>query len=324
MENRAHALVAGLFIVLMGAALLGAVAWFQGSHTSTVTYTVVTRLPVLGLNVKAPVKLRGVEIGKVQAIRFDPEDGRQILIDIAVDPAAPLTRATYAQLGFQGVTGLSFVALDDAVEGTAAPAPLAAADATRRIELRPSLLDQLAVAGPALLAGVGESTKRINAVLSDGNQQQLGRSLSNLESASAQMSQLLTDLSPAAKALPALVAHADRTVVEAGSLAQRIDSVAVETLGLAQDVRTRSVALDRLADAASQLESTARSIELSLVGENRPHRVALTDDIARSSRAVERAADQLTARPQSLLFGAPALPPGPGEAGFEPLARERK
>ena len=60
MENRAHALIAGIFLLLLGAALAGAAVWFQGDTVERVNYTVVSRTGVSGLNLKAPVKLRGV------------------------------------------------------------------------------------------------------------------------------------------------------------------------------------------------------------------------------------------------------------------------
>ena len=46
MENKAHALAAGLFVLLLGLALAASVAWFQGDHTERVRYTVVSRSAV--------------------------------------------------------------------------------------------------------------------------------------------------------------------------------------------------------------------------------------------------------------------------------------
>ena len=113
MENRAHAIAAGLFLLVMGLALALVVAWFQGDRVQPIRHVVVSRTGVAGLNLKAPVKLRGVEVGKVEAIGFDPADPRQVLITIAVDPKAPITRGTVAKLALQGITGLSFVDLQD-------------------------------------------------------------------------------------------------------------------------------------------------------------------------------------------------------------------
>ncbi|HXD05003.1 MAG TPA: MlaD family protein [Burkholderiaceae bacterium] len=315
MENRSHALIAGLFLLAMGAALLFTVAWFQGDRGERVRYTVVTTAAVQGLNVKSSVKLRGVEVGKVQSINFDPSNPRQILVDIAIDPATPITDTTYAQLGLQGVTGLAFVALNDTGTGTRRLS--GNEDTPPRIPMRPSLFDQLAEGGPAMVAGFSETARRLNGLLNDTNQQQLSRTLANLEEASGQVSKMVAGLQPTVRALPALTRHADETMMKVGVAVQHFETLADASTALAQDVRSRAGALDKLGTAADQVESTARNLELALVGADRPRNYALVEDLSRSTRAIERAAADLNEQPQSLLFGRPLAPPGPGESGFD-------
>jgi phospholipid/cholesterol/gamma-HCH transport system substrate-binding protein len=55
----------------------------------------------------------GIRVGKVQAIELDPQDGQNILIRISVDSNVPVTRATTAKLGYQGVTGIAHILLED-------------------------------------------------------------------------------------------------------------------------------------------------------------------------------------------------------------------
>jgi phospholipid/cholesterol/gamma-HCH transport system substrate-binding protein len=49
-----------------------------------------------------------------------------------------------------------------------------------------------------------------------------------------------------------------------------------------------------------------------------PHVVDMADEEKTSLRAVRRTVTNLGDRPQSILFGAPAAEPGPGEPGFVP------
>lgn len=312
MENRAYALVAGLFVLLMGAALAATIAWFQGDAVERTRYVVVARTAVSGLNVKAPVKLRGVEVGKVESIVFDPADARQILVTIAVDKAAPLTGGTYAQLGLQGVTGLSFIDLSDSGNDTTRPT-----GDPPRIELRPTLFDHLATAGPSLLAMVNESARRVNQLLGDANQAELARSLARLGTAAEDVSRLVAALQPSAQALPGLLKRADGLIQRGDGTLARIDTLAGDGSLLTQELRTRAAALDRLGSAAQQLEATTRRLELALVGPMPLRQQPLLDDLSAAGRAVEQAAGGLAERPQSLLFGRPPLPPGPGEAGFD-------
>src|SRR5687768_11923713 len=113
MENKAYALAAGLFTLLLGIGVLLAAMWFSGETYEKAFYVLESKYPVTGLNPQAYVRYRGVDIGKVTDIRFDPTDTRLILIDIAIQSDMPLTKSTYAELRYQGVTGLSYVQLDD-------------------------------------------------------------------------------------------------------------------------------------------------------------------------------------------------------------------
>ncbi|NCT81575.1 MAG: MCE family protein [Comamonadaceae bacterium] len=313
MENKAYAIAAGLFVLLLGLALAASVAWFQGDRTERVGYTVVSRSGVPGLNLKAPVKLRGVEVGHVETIAFDPADPRQILVGIAVDAAAPVSTGTYAQLGLQGVTGLSFVSLEEAD----ARAPLQRAAPGARLLLRPGLLDRLAESGPMLLAGFTEATTRLNALLSDDNRAQLNRTLAGLQQAADDTSRLMAALQPGARELPALLKDADAATQRADAALRRIEALAADGQQLAQELRSRAAVLDRLDAAATQVQASSRNLELALVGDTPPRGRPLLGDLSAASRSVERAANELGEQPQSLLFGRHARPPGPGETGFD-------
>jgi phospholipid/cholesterol/gamma-HCH transport system substrate-binding protein len=71
MENRAHALAAGIFTILLGIAAAIAIWWLGQSDESTTRYVLETRRNVTGLNVQAQVRYRGIRAGKVQAIEPD-------------------------------------------------------------------------------------------------------------------------------------------------------------------------------------------------------------------------------------------------------------
>ncbi|SEL01299.1 phospholipid/cholesterol/gamma-HCH transport system substrate-binding protein [Roseateles sp. YR242] len=321
MENKAHALATGLFVLLLGAALVAVVMWFRDSRGDTQSFTVVSRAGVPGLNVKAPVKLRGVMIGKVASIRFDPAEPRQILVGIDVDVDAPITAGTVAKLGYQGITGLSFIDLND---GEPPANPQQSVLQTRRIALAPSILDQLTDIGPKLAATAMDTMKRINLVLNDSNQQQFSQTLTQLKEASAGLNQLVSELHPTAKALPSLIKNADGLVVAGQHTLGRVDHLAQQGGEMVDAYKARAAELDKIGDAAAQLQASIKRIEQALVGANeRPRQQALVDDLSRAARALERAAQGLSDQPQSLLLGPRPAPAGPGEAGFDPSGKEQ-
>ena len=150
MENRSHAFMTGIFTLslLVAAVLFG--IWFNRDRVEYDPYLLATTLAVPGLNPQAAVRYRGLEVGKVDAIDFDPKMAGQILIHLAIDPATPITKTTYATLGYQGVTGIAYIQLDDASVGSQRLATNANDPA--RIPLRPGLLDQLEKRGTAILS----------------------------------------------------------------------------------------------------------------------------------------------------------------------------
>jgi len=185
-----------------------------------------------------------------------------------------------------------------------------------RIELRPSVLDQLSTGGPRLLVTVNEAAMRLNTLLSDANQQQLGRALGNLGDASAAVAQLAQSLRPAVAALQPLAKRSDTLLQGASASLLKFDTLAAESTVLALDLQQRAKVLDQLGLAAAQLQATTQRLEQALVGANKPRTAPLLDDISQAAKAVERAADELNEQPQSLVFGRANRPPGPGETGF--------
>ena len=84
MENRSHALVAGIFTVLLSIAIIAAAMWLNRDTQERVPYVLTTSGTVAGLNPQAAVRYRGMEVGKVEAIEFDREmPGRIEIIECA-------------------------------------------------------------------------------------------------------------------------------------------------------------------------------------------------------------------------------------------------
>ena len=308
MENRAYAFAVGLFTLLLGAGVVCAAMWLSGKTEARESYMLETRHPVTGLNVQAPVRFRGVEVGKVEKIEFTPDNARVILVRVAVRAETPITKGTYAQLGSQGVTGLAYVILDD--EGKN-PERVTGGDLSYRIPVRASFLDEISGSGKDLLTDVRQVASRINVLLADSNQAQLIRTLAGLERATNRVSELATKFEPAIAKVPALTEDARKAVAHADELMVNLNKL---TLELTQRVDT----LDRVARSAEQVGGAAQSLSGTAVGETLPRIHDLVAEIARTARNLDRLIADLNEQPSSLVFGRQLPLPGPGEPGFSP------
>ena len=202
MENRAYALAAGLFTILLGIGVVATALWFSGDAVENDEYVLISRYPVSGLNPQAPVRYRGVTVGKVVDIKFDQQEARAILVRILVQAGTPLTEGTFARLGSQGVTGLSYVMLDD--DGKK-PAPLVSSTgAPPRIEVRPSFIDSLSASGEEMIVNFNQVAKRVNVLLSDEIAREPGKVVP--------VADLILQVAPARLALP----HPNRATIIAG------------------------------------------------------------------------------------------------------------
>lgn len=301
MENKAHALIAGIFTLFLLVATLAAVWWFGGTREAVSEYFVVTRQNVTGLNLQAQVRYRGIRVGRVESIQLDPDDSRDILIRISIASDVPLTQGTIAKLGYQGMTGIAHVLLEDSGKN---PAPIPRGDRLPRIPMHPSLLQELSDSGGATLRQAQELLASANQLLNAENRARIGKTLANLETGSAHLTVTLAE----ARAL-----LADERVKRLGPAIANIESAAGEarnTLREAGKLLPRMVALteklDQMvgeANGEGMAASTARIQELGR-------------ELTLTSRQLNRLLQMLEAAPQSVIYGPPPAAPGPGEPGF--------
>ncbi len=232
MENKSHAFAAGIFVLVVTALVIGLAVWLTRDSGSYQTYELSSREGVSGLQPQATVRYKGVSVGKVTHIGFDSQTNGNVLIRIAVSVDAPITPTTFAVLGYQGVTGLAYVLLDDS--GESYPPLPPGPSGLPRLPLRNSPFSQLSEQGPAILNQVQEATTRINQLLAEDNQRLLREALANIGQAAGSVNTLSQRL--------------DRTVT------LRLDPALAALPPLAHDA---SLALQSLQKAGNQVSTMA-------------------------------------------------------------------
>lgn len=310
MENRAHALAAGLFTLVLGAALAAVALWFGKDEVSLIPYVLTTSRPVTGLKVEAPVRYRGVDVGKVDEISIDAGNGGRVQIRIGVRAGTPITSSTYAQLGYQGITGLAYVLLGD--EGQSTYPLKSGPGAIAQIHMKPSLMDS----GESLFGAFVEITEQVKRLLDGENQARVRRTLANLEEATQRASAMSRKLEPSLAAMPALIAEAKALAGDARASVRQADLLIGSVNGLALKLDRR---VDTLAAAVSSVDASVGEVGVAAraLGEETMPRVnVLVDGLARDTHALGRVINNLGEQPQSIVFGTAPAAPGPGEPGF--------
>jgi phospholipid/cholesterol/gamma-HCH transport system substrate-binding protein len=307
MENRSHALTTGFFTItlLIAAILFG--LWFNRDRVERIPYVIATTQSVPGLNPQAPVRYRGLEIGKVGSIAFDRQVAGQILVTLNINTDAPITHTTFATLGYQGVTGIAFIQLDDDKVGS--PLLASSADKPSRIPLRAGFFDQLEKRGKEILSQSEEATKKLNTLLSAENQKIMLGAFSDVSTTAQKYRDLPEKLEPTIAKLPALAEQTQRTLNSVTTLANDVDH-------LARNLQAPGGPIDRISGTVERIGGSVDAVAGGLELDTLPQVNTLADDTRSSMRALRKTMNKINDRPQSLIFGAPGTPPGPGEEGF--------
>jgi phospholipid/cholesterol/gamma-HCH transport system substrate-binding protein len=301
MENRSHALIAGLFTLLLGCAVAAAFWWFGGKPEETSQYVVLTHKSVSGLGSQAQVRYRGIRVGKVESIALDPANAHNTLIRISIRKAIPVTRGTFARLGQQGLTGIAHVALDDNGKDET---PLAGqAGQLPTIPMQDSMLQELSDLGGDTLRTAREFLANANELLSPENRQAISRTLANLDVTSGNLRETTAQLH--AVLTPERLRLLDAALARAGDAAGQAGPFFAEARGLVARLQAVTEKLDATLGDPSSGGAAALVPRLNELG----------GELSTTSRQLGRVLQMLEESPQSLIFGRQHSP-GPGEAGF--------
>ncbi len=298
----------GAFVLLLSAAAVGVVLWLAsgGAWRQPVDmYLAMSDESVAGLNVDAPVKFNGVDVGKVSAIALDPTNHERVRLSFAIQRGTPIKQDTVAVLKTQGLTGIAYVELTG---GAIDSPPLVATpdEPYPVIRTKPSLSARLENVLASVLSKLDRTTSNIDALLSEQNREAVTAVLADaaavtgvlaartrtIDTAIADAGQALGNASRASARLPPLMDRIERT-------AQSIDTLGNEAAaaGVRAGKAVDAVGADMQRFGAETLPEVQR-----LIGELN----ALSASLRRLSERTER-------HPAGLLTGRSPVPLGPGE-----------
>lgn len=300
MENRSHALWAGLFTLAMLCATVVAGIWLNRDKTVRTDYLIVTDRPISGLNPQASVRYKGLVVGRVDKINFDSAVIGQINIRVAINPETPITHSTFATLGYQGVTGIAFVQLDD--DGSNLKKLMSEPGKMVRIPLRPGWFERLEKDGTVILSNVELATERLAQLLNPANQKTILNAFSNTTQATERWTHV-------ANSMPVLTKHAEQTMSSIQELAHNASQLSQQMTHLTNQLQDPNGSLNQTLSSYGNLSNSIETHTLPQIN-------ALTNDISHTMHRLNKTLEDINDRPQDLIFGKPTAHPGPGEAGF--------
>ncbi len=308
MNAKVNYAVVGLFVLLCGAALIGITLWLSAGNFKSViydTYVAYMRESVSGLNLNAPVKYRGVEVGKVREIMLDPDNPELVRIKLEIERGTPIKTDSVAVLTAQGLTGIAFIDLT----GGSRDAPL--------LKAKPGQVDPEIVTGPSLfarvdmalnqaLSNINQLTEDVHALLEPKNRESVRNILAHIDA-------LTAALASRDQALQAGVDSAVKTL-------QNTAKASADLPELVSGLKDTSQALQRmanqLASAGSGLtqtvENSRHDVE-AFTQQTLPETTQLVSNLRDLSNDLQRLTRELDRDPSAMLYGRRATPPGPGE-----------
>jgi phospholipid/cholesterol/gamma-HCH transport system substrate-binding protein len=318
MENKAHAMAAGAF-VLVATLLLGLLGiWLTRDTTQRDFYEMSTSETISGLQPQAAVRFRGVPIGKVEMIGFDTKVKGNVLIRVSIDRTAPVTKSAFATVASQGVTGLGFIQLDDNGESTERLVPND--DDPPRIPIKPGGIEKLLKQSEVIFNQIEQASTRLNKLLSDENQQGITAAMAQVGSAATSVNQMANTISttlnaqlgPSRVDIPGLVKNMDNTLTSLRRTSDQTGVAAAEIGTTAKRLSEKGGPLDKLSDGGTALAAGVETFSASTL----PKLGEVAEETARAMRQLRRTVSAVDDNPQSLIFGNGTAVPGPGETGF--------
>jgi phospholipid/cholesterol/gamma-HCH transport system substrate-binding protein len=308
MEAKVNFVVVGVFVLVLTTAMMAGLLWLSSGKYYRKAYDVYATYmseSVSGLNVNAPVRYRGVDVGRVRKITLAPDNVEQVQLLLDIERGTPVKADTVALLQTQGLTGIAFV---DLTSGHRGSPPLRAreGEAYPVIPSGPSLMNRLEASLPALLTGLNRASDNLNDVMDEDNRRALKKTLADLE--------LLS------RTLAARSATIDASLADAARAMHNTARLTAQLPQLVQRVERSADAFDRMTgavagagtNASGTLEDTRADLR-RFTGETLPEVRELVAELRELTASLQRVADKVERNPNVLLFGRPLPKPGPGE-----------
>jgi phospholipid/cholesterol/gamma-HCH transport system substrate-binding protein len=307
-DTKVNYAVVGIFVLALCALFVVGVLWLaagSGTIKEYGLYMSVINESVAGLDVNAPVKYMGVDVGKVQKIQLDPANPQEVQLLFAIEKGTPIREDTEAVLKTQGLTGIAHVELSGSTPGShllAAKAP----DQYPMIRSKPSLSTRLENVLASVLAKLDRTSANVDAMFDEENREEVKRILASSALLLSTIVAHREDISRFITSAANTVDHTSRVALQIDPMLDRISTAADTVEVMAKEATLASTdAQNVFADVASGVHQ--------FTGSTLPETERLLAELNGLLVSLRRLSEQTERNPSSLLRGRQPVPLGPGE-----------
>lgn len=246
METRARYILVGIFTLASVLAILGFTLWLAKVQIDRTyaQYDIVFD-SVAGLGLASAVQYNGVTVGKVLTIALDEEDPALVRVRIEIYASTPIRTDTVATLSSQGVTGVSYVALEGGSVEAGPVVRVPPADVPL-IPSKPSVLQDLITGMPDLLAEAILLMRDIRTFTTPENGAAITEILRNVEEATARIDTMATQTEAVMASAQASLVGVDAALVDIQAAFGSANAVLEEDVPAVMDqLRAALASLDR-------------------------------------------------------------------------------
>lgn len=307
MEPRVHYVIVGLFVLLLGIATVGVSLWLAfGDVTHEYrTYRVYMNESVSGLFIDAPVKYRGVQVGRVRELSLVPDSPEQVRVTMDIEAAVTIKEDTSAKLDVQGVTGIASIELSG---GSRESPELKAQPGEPYPVIRPgqSLFTRVDSAMTELIGNLNMVAHDLHDLLTPKTRESVMHILQNAEQLSSALAGQRQALSDSVADFSTFSRNAATASARMPELLARIDTAvtSIETLANEMTTATR--------EARAKLDTGGETLQ-TLGGSTLPEAEALIAEMRQLTASFQRLSERLEEDPRAVLYGPQLESPGPGE-----------
>jgi phospholipid/cholesterol/gamma-HCH transport system substrate-binding protein len=298
MDSKVNYALIGLLVIILSILLVAVILWLSVGTEQKVhdTYQAYIQESVSGLNRKAPVKYRGVEVGYVRDISLIPDRPNEVRVLLDIEHNVPIKQDTLVLLSTQGLTGLAYIELTGGSIKSSPPLRQPG-QPYPEIKTKPSLLVRLDTTISTLLTHLEKVSEIANSFFTEVNfdRDLTGKLLNNFSHLSRAVNELLSE-----KNLVAVTNTLHYVENVTGTMANHTDNISSSLVNLEQTTSNANKMSLQLSNLLAQLETSLVTLSTTANSFNNTAKMinqmveSNRQDVEETTQAVAKTATNIT------------------------------